>query len=113
MSVYCDWEGFAWIWSFSKNCWLIDVEKSGGPPSLHEKSLTEPPYMLLLKELDDEDWRWVMSKLEKLELRIKKLEKYGIPSPRLGGYEYMVATNLMIFEQLRKMSKEDVSMLDY
>jgi len=43
----------------------------------------------------------------------KILEKYGIPSPRLGGYEYMVATNLMIFEQLRKMSKEDVSMLDY
>ncbi len=43
----------------------------------------------------------------------KILEKYGMPSPRLGGYEYMVATNLMIFEQLRKMSKEDVSMLDY
>jgi len=43
----------------------------------------------------------------------KILEKYGMPSPRLGGYEYMVATNLMIFEQLIKMSKEDVSMLDY
>ncbi len=41
------------------------------------------------------------------------LDKYGIPSPRLGGYEYMVATNLMIFEQLKKMAKEDVSMLDY
>lgn len=43
----------------------------------------------------------------------KILDKYGIPSPRLGGYEYMVATNLMIFEQLKKMSKEDTSMLDY
>ena len=43
----------------------------------------------------------------------KILYKYGIPSPRLGGYEYMVATNLMIFEQLKKMSKEDTSMLDY
>lgn len=43
----------------------------------------------------------------------KILEKYGIPSPRLGGYEYMVATNLMIFEQLRKMAKEKISMLDY
>jgi len=43
----------------------------------------------------------------------KILDKYGIPSPRLGGYEYMVATNLFILEQLRKMSKEDVSMLDY
>ncbi len=41
------------------------------------------------------------------------LEKYGISSPRLGGYEYMVATNLFILEQLKKMSKEDVSMLDY
>ena len=41
------------------------------------------------------------------------LDKYGIPSPRLGGYEYMVATNLMIFEQLKKMSKEEVSMLDF
>ena len=43
----------------------------------------------------------------------KILEKYGIPSPQLGGYEYMVATNLMIFEQLRKMAKENVSMLDF
>ena len=43
----------------------------------------------------------------------KILERYGIPSPQLGGYEYMVATNLMIFEQLRKMSKEDISMLDF
>ena len=43
----------------------------------------------------------------------KILAKYGMPSPRLGGYEYMVATNLMIFEQLKKMSKEDTSMLDY
>ncbi len=43
----------------------------------------------------------------------KILEKYGIPSPRLGGYEYMVATNLMIFEQLKKMAKEKVSMLDF
>ncbi len=41
------------------------------------------------------------------------LDKYGIPSPRLGGYEYMVATNLMVFEQLKKMAKEDISMLDF
>ena len=51
---------------------------------------------------------------QKKKEKFKKiLEKYGIPSPRLGGYEYMVATNLMIFEQLKKMSKEDTSMLDY
>jgi len=43
----------------------------------------------------------------------KILEKYGIPSPQLGGYEYTVATNLMVFEQLKKMAKENVSMLDY
>jgi len=43
----------------------------------------------------------------------KILDKYGIPSPRLGGYEYMVATNLMVFEQLKKMAKEDISMLDF
>ncbi len=40
----------------------------------------------------------------------KILEKHGIPSFRLGGYEYMVATNLMILEQLKKMGKP--SMLD-
>ena len=43
------------------------------------------------------------------------LEKYGIPSPRLGGYEYMVATNLLILEQLKKMTSKGKapSMLDY
>ncbi len=43
----------------------------------------------------------------------KILEKYGIPSPRLGGYEYMVATNLMILEQLNKLSKSKTTMLDF
>jgi hypothetical protein len=43
----------------------------------------------------------------------KILEKYGIPSARLGGYEYMVATNLMIFEQLKKMRDQNFSMLDF
>ncbi len=38
----------------------------------------------------------------------KILEKHGIPSPRLGGYEYMVATNLMILEELKKLSKKKV-----
>ena len=42
----------------------------------------------------------------------KILEKYGIPSPRLGGYEYMVATNLMILEQLKAMDKPIKSLLD-
>jgi len=51
----------------------------------------------------------------------KILEKYGIPSSRLGGYEYIVATNLLILEQLQKITakpkvpfgKKPVSMLDY
>jgi hypothetical protein len=40
------------------------------------------------------------------EVFAKILEKYGIPSPRLGGYEYMVATNLLILEQLKKMTSK-------
>jgi len=43
----------------------------------------------------------------------KILEKYGIPSPQLGGYEYMVATNLMILEELKNLSKSKTTMLDY
>lgn len=42
--IYCDWEGFAWVWSFEKKSWLIDLEKSGGPPSIHEPSPSEPPF---------------------------------------------------------------------
>ncbi len=41
---------------------------------------------------------------------IKILDKYGIPSIREGGLEYLVATNLMILEQLKKMGKP--SLLD-
>ncbi len=41
------------------------------------------------------------------------LGKYGIPSPRLGGYEYMVATNLMILEELKRLNKISPTMLDY
>ena len=51
----------------------------------------------------------------------KILEKYGIPSIREGGLEYLVATNLLILEQLQKITakpkipfgKKPVSMLDY
>ncbi len=34
----------------------------------------------------------------------KILAKNGIPSAQLGGYEYMVATNIMILEQLKKLT---------
>jgi len=48
---------------------------------------------------------------QKKKLKFRKiLEKHGIPSLRLGGYEYMVATNLMILEQLKAMGKP--SLLD-
>lgn len=42
---------------------------------------------------------------------IKILEKYGIPSSRTGGLEYIVASNLMIYEELKKLNTK--SMLDY
>ncbi len=45
----------------------------------------------------------------------KILEKYGIPSSQLGGLEYIVATNLMIYEELKKQTpkgKIPRSMLD-
>jgi len=35
----------------------------------------------------------------------KILEKYGLPSIREGGLEYLVATNLMILEELKKLTK--------
>jgi len=31
------------------------------------------------------------------------LEKYGLNSSRMGGLEYIVATNLLILESLRKV----------
>ena len=40
------------------------------------------------------------------------LKRWGIPSIREGGLEYLVATNLMILEELRKMNKTDLSLLD-
>jgi len=45
----------------------------------------------------------------------KVLSKYGIPSIREGGLEYLVATNLLILEQLKKMTSKgkEPSMLDY
>lgn len=36
----------------------------------------------------------------------KILEKYGLPSIREGGLEYIVATNLMILEELKKLTKK-------
>ncbi len=36
----------------------------------------------------------------------KILSKYGIPSIREGGLEYLVATNLLILEQLKKMTSK-------
>lgn len=41
------------------------------------------------------------------------LKKWGIPSIREGGLEYLVATNLMILEELKKLSKSKTTMLDY
>ncbi len=40
------------------------------------------------------------------------LKRWGIPSIREGGLEYLVATNLMILEELRKMNKSELSLLD-
>jgi len=39
----------------------------------------------------------------------KVLDKYGIPSIREGGLEYLVAVNLMILEELKKLTKKSVS----
>ena len=53
------------------------------------------------------------------ETLLKLLEKYGIPSSKTGGFEYIVATNLMIYEELKKMTskkkptRKKVSLLDY
>ena len=38
----------------------------------------------------------------------KILEKYGLPSIREGGLEYIVATNLMILEELIKLTKKKI-----
>ena len=52
-----------------------------------------------------------MPKKNSKESILKILEKYGIPSSRTGGLEYIVATNLMIYEELKKLNTK--SMLDY
>lgn len=54
MDIFCDWNGFAWVWDFEKKKWLIDLHKSGGPPSPHEESPSEPPFAF--KEIDGEQW---------------------------------------------------------
>jgi len=43
-AIYCDWDGFTWLWDKSVNRWIIDCERSGGPPSIHEKSPSLPPF---------------------------------------------------------------------
>lgn len=53
-----------------------------------------------------------MPKKNSKETILKILEKYGIPSSRTGGFEYIVATNLMIYEELKKISKKELSLLD-
>ena len=48
--VYCDWDGFMWVWDEKDGRWLIDIEKSGGPPSIHdEHSPIEPPFEVIRK----------------------------------------------------------------
>jgi hypothetical protein len=42
--ITCDWDGFTWVWDFTQCTWLIDLEKSGGPPSPHEPQPQPPPY---------------------------------------------------------------------
>ena len=44
--VYCDWDGFVWVWDFDSGEWLIDLEKSGGPPSPHDPSPSNPPFVV-------------------------------------------------------------------
>ena len=47
------------------------------------------------------------------EVCMKILTRYGFePKSTMGGYEYVVATNLMILEQLKKLNKEELSLLD-
>ena len=42
----------------------------------------------------------------------KILEKYGLPSIREGGLEYLVATNLMILEQLKKLTAKGKQIIE-
>lgn len=46
-NVYCNHDGFCWVWNFGLKKWLIDLERSGGPPSPHEESPTEPPLTIV------------------------------------------------------------------
>jgi len=48
--VSCTWDGFAWSWNFKEERWLIDIEESGGPPSPHEESPTQPPKFILVND---------------------------------------------------------------
>ncbi len=50
--------------------------------------------------------------VDKKQKFITILKRWGIPSIREGGLEYLVATNLMILEELRKLNKTDLSLLD-
>lgn len=48
-NIYCDWQGFDWIWDRDQKTWMIDLLKSGGPPSSHE-SPSCPPWVIIEEE---------------------------------------------------------------
>lgn len=41
------WDGFGWVWSWEREKWLIDLQLSGGPPSPHDPSPSEPPFKIM------------------------------------------------------------------
>lgn len=44
--IYCDYDGFTWIWIHDQKKWVIDLFKSGGPPSPHEQAPKKPPFKI-------------------------------------------------------------------
>ena len=53
MKHYCIWQGFVWFWSIDHgDCgeWIIDLERSGGPPSPHNPTPECPPLAISYSE---------------------------------------------------------------
>jgi len=63
MDIYCEWDGFVWVWDRWERKWLIDLNKSGGPPSPHDESPSAPPFVFEDKDgPDDLKERWIKAK---------------------------------------------------
>lgn len=40
--IYRSHDNFMWLWDFNKKDWILDIERSGGPPSPHKPAPKKP-----------------------------------------------------------------------